>query len=107
MRVVQRPYDKTVKGDGNGAKKRYTPDNQATQHGWSGTLFAGSVAESAKDNGALSVADETIRTHEKACPTLYRSWAFRETEPYYVNPLSGVSYMKLDLGTTEFIVPRS
>ena len=42
-----------------------------------------------------------------AAQALYRSFGFRSTKPYYLNPIRGASYMELDLGTAEFTAHRS
>jgi hypothetical protein len=43
----------------------------------------------------------------RSAQTLHRSPGFRETKPYYFNPMAGVSYMELNLETAESAVPRS
>jgi putative acetyltransferase len=42
-----------------------------------------------------------------AAQALYRSFGFRPTQPYYLNPIPGASYMELDLGALKFAVNRS
>jgi putative acetyltransferase len=58
---------------------------------------------------ALGYRRMVLDTIEDMIParTLYRSLGFRDIGPYYFNPMAGVTYMGLDLGTAESRMNRS
>jgi GNAT superfamily N-acetyltransferase len=61
-----------------------------------GRLIADSLVAKARTLGYARMLLDTL-TEMIAARTLYRSLGFRETAPYYSNPLSEVVYMELDL----------
>src|ERR1700688_2824911 len=65
-----------------------------------GALMGVDLATKARRLGYRRMVLDTL-ADMNAARTLYRSLGFRETESYYFNPMSGVSYMELNLGTAD------
>ena len=61
-----------------------------------GTELTRHVIQIARESGYKRMVLDTLASMEPA-RRLYRSLGFRETSPYYENPIDGAVYMELDL----------
>jgi ribosomal protein S18 acetylase RimI-like enzyme len=68
----------------------------ASRGRWIARLLTGALLEEARDAGYSRICLDTLSTMTEAL-ALYRSFGFRETAPYYRNPIPGAVYLALDL----------
>jgi putative acetyltransferase len=71
-----------------------------------GRVLAEHLVARARTLGYRRIVLDTLKDMIEA-QNLYRSLGFRQIAPYYSNPLTGVSFMELDLGTVQFSEHRS
>ena len=63
-----------------------------------GKLLIDTIIAEAKNMQYKYMVLDSLSSLERAV-SIYKSMGFRETEPYYNNPISGAVYLRLDLGS--------